>query len=176
MRFTSVVQTHITEIARSAEIFQVLKEKFPDRDVCYLASGGYMINGSLSDTEIEDIESLVAKTIEKTNERNTKLQEAKRFVMDWLPADIPIPTNEVLSGLRQVHDTLIRYVLDDTNKKHFIMAQAHAKDCDDISVVYNYWHNKNYEAAAKYLRHLDTLVRDYVDSKTYNTIMEHYPR
>jgi len=176
MRFDSIVQTHITDIARSAEILQALKEKFPDRDVSYMAGGGYVLNGSLSATEIKDVEKLVEESIEKMNENNTRMKEAKKLVWDWLPTDIPLPTNEVLSELRKVYDNLIRCVLADTNKKYFVMAQTHAKDCDDIAVVYNYWYNEKYEAAAKYLRHLDTLVRDYVDSKTYNTIMEHYPR
>lgn len=181
MQFTNVIETHITEVGcKCCEVLDALKKKFPDRQVDYLVGGqhqttiGYKLSGSITKQETKAIMRLIAKTLLDRNDKATldKLA-AEKFMKTWKPKELPAAEGSVvLIGLRETIFGLHKYV--ESHKKDAPeIAKSMAMDSDDLTDVYKLWHSGNRIMAAQDLRNLDTIVRDYVDRKTYQAIMEH---
>jgi len=183
MQFSELHETHLTDVGIICdEVLQALKDRFPGKEVGYLMGGkynttqGYKLSGTLSRVEVKAVQKLVAKTIKKYHEDNdNEHHKAKEFMEVWEAPKLPLPTDDVLCGLRVAFDEMNDYV-ESHRTDEPVIAQSFALDCDDLGIVYNLWHAKDFKAAAKYLRELDTIVRDRVPSKEYNKIMEHLPR
>lgn len=183
MKFNQVVETHITDTGMKYDtVLTAIQKRFPDRKVKWLTKedntgiAGIKISGTITDKEARSIDALIRKTIEKTeDEADSENREAKHFMKDWSPSDIPLPTDDVLRALRESIDEMLGYV-ESHRKDDPVMARSFATDSEDMVIVYNLWHAKDFKAAAKYLRELDTIVRDRVPSKQYSKIMEHLPR
>lgn len=184
MQFSELHETHLTDVGIICdEVLQALKDRFPGKEVDYLVGGkhntnqGYKLSGTLSRAEMKAVQKLVAKAIEKFHkDSNSQRYQAQEFIKTWEPKVLPFAgDNPVLIGLRETILNLNKYV-ESHRTDNPKMAKSMAMDSDDLVTVYKLWHSGERIKAATELRHLDTIVRDYVDSKTYQAIMEHYPR
>ena len=194
MKTKTFSTTIVTGVKLSYDIKEALAKKF-NCDVEYTygraASGfdiqtGYMLTYDwCSDiSKVKNFEKDFMKVVNDTENKSKKSEEIvvneNRRAMDaWKFPKLNKVTGktcnpEVVTDLLRVCTLLGAYAQADYAKGEYSMAWSRARDCNDIALVHNLYASGKFHQAAKALRELDTLVRDYVSSGPYNEMMKVY--